>query len=49
MTISSDSLGVDPPGGHPLSIRVRNGAAMFLAATSGATDAIGYLALGNVF
>jgi uncharacterized membrane protein YoaK (UPF0700 family) len=49
MTISSDRLAVDPPGGHPLSIRVRNGAAMFLAAASGATDAIGYLALGNVF
>jgi uncharacterized membrane protein YoaK (UPF0700 family) len=28
---------------------VRNGAAIFLAATSGATDAIGYLALGHVF
>lgn len=28
---------------------VRNGTAIFLAATSGATDAIGYLALGAVF
>jgi hypothetical protein len=30
-------------------IHVRNGAAMALAATSGATDAIGYLTLGHVF
>lgn len=30
-------------------IRVRNSAAMALAASSGATDAIGYLALGHVF
>jgi uncharacterized membrane protein YoaK (UPF0700 family) len=30
-------------------IRVRNGAAMALAAASGATDAIGYLSLGHVF
>lgn len=30
-------------------IRVRNIAAMAMAATSGATDAIGYLALGHVF
>jgi uncharacterized membrane protein YoaK (UPF0700 family) len=29
--------------------RIRDGAAVFLAATSGATDAIGYLALGHVF
>ncbi|HVQ51787.1 MAG TPA: YoaK family protein, partial [Mycobacterium sp.] len=49
MTISSDSPAVDPHRAHPLSIHVRNGAAMFLAAASGATDAIGYLALGNVF
>jgi uncharacterized membrane protein YoaK (UPF0700 family) len=49
MTISSDRLAVDPCEAHALPIRVRNGAAMFLAAASGATDAIGYLALGNVF
>jgi uncharacterized membrane protein YoaK (UPF0700 family) len=30
-------------------IHVRNGAAMALAATSGATDAIGYLTLGHIF
>jgi uncharacterized membrane protein YoaK (UPF0700 family) len=30
-------------------IHVRNSAAMALAATSGATDAIGYLTLGHVF
>lgn len=34
---------------HAALIRVRNGAAMALAATSGATDAIGYLSLGHVF
>jgi hypothetical protein len=35
---------------RPLTpIHVRNGAAMALAATSGATDAIGYLTLGHVF
>jgi uncharacterized membrane protein YoaK (UPF0700 family) len=49
MTISSDRLAVDTCEAHALPIRVRNGAAMFLAAASGATDAIGYLALGNVF
>ena len=49
MTISRDNLAVDPREAHALPIRVRNGAAMFLAAASGATDAIGYLALGNVF
>ena len=32
-----------------LPFRVRNGAAMALAAASGATDAIGYLSLGHVF
>lgn len=38
------------PGREPaLLIRVRNVAAMGLAAASGATDAIGYLALGHVF
>lgn len=35
--------------GPPALIRVRNGAAMALAAASGATDAIGYLSLGHVF
>lgn len=34
---------------HETSIRVRNSAAMALAATSGSADAIGYLALGHVF
>ena len=35
---------------HPNTvIHVRNGAAMALAAASGATDAIGYLGLGHVF
>ena len=37
-------------GWHPVTpIHVRNGAAMALAAASGATDAIGYLSLGHVF
>jgi uncharacterized membrane protein YoaK (UPF0700 family) len=49
MTSSRDNLAVDQRGAHALPIRVRNGAAMLLAAASGATDAIGYLALGNVF
>ena len=49
MTISRDKLAVDPHEAHTLPTVVRNGAAMFLAAASGATDAIGYLALGNVF
>jgi uncharacterized membrane protein YoaK (UPF0700 family) len=36
--------------GKPASlIRLRNGAAVALAAASGATDAIGYLSLGHVF
>lgn len=34
---------------HASQIRMRNAAATALAATSGATDAIGYLALGHVF
>ena len=34
---------------HATTIRVRNAAAMALAATSGGADAIGYLALGHVF
>jgi|KBSSwiStaDraftv2_1062776.scaffolds.fasta_scaffold315764_1 uncharacterized membrane protein YoaK (UPF0700 family) len=34
---------------HDSLIRVRNAAAMALAAASGGTDAIGYLALGHVF
>jgi uncharacterized membrane protein YoaK (UPF0700 family) len=49
MTITDDKAAVDHCEAHALPIRVRNGAAMFLAAASGATDAIGYLALGNVF
>ena len=49
MAISRDKLAVDPCEAHALPVPVRNGAAMFLAAASGATDAIGYLALGNVF
>ena len=49
MALSRDNLAVDPCETHALPIRVRNVAAMFLAAASGATDAIGYLALGNVF
>jgi len=40
---------LDPRGRSALLIRVRNVAAMLLAAASGATDAIGYLALGHVF
>jgi uncharacterized membrane protein YoaK (UPF0700 family) len=42
-------LALDPGRGSALLIRVRNVAAMGLAAASGATDAIGYLALGHVF
>jgi uncharacterized membrane protein YoaK (UPF0700 family) len=49
MTISRDKLVVNPCEAHALPVIARNGAAMFLAAASGATDAIGYLALGNVF
>jgi hypothetical protein len=49
MTISRDRLASSPSGEEAQLIRVRNGAAMFLAAASGATDAIGYLALGHVF
>ena len=49
MPISRDKSGVDTRRADALPIRVRNGAAMCLAAASGATDAIGYLALGNVF
>jgi uncharacterized membrane protein YoaK (UPF0700 family) len=37
------------PTPHDSRIRVRNAAAAALAVTSGATDAIGYLALGHVF
>jgi uncharacterized membrane protein YoaK (UPF0700 family) len=40
---------VDTPRELPLLIRVRNVAAMVLAAASGATDAMGYLAMGHVF
>src|ERR1700720_536912 len=49
MTISRGNLAVGHGDAHALPIHVRNGAAMFLAAASGATDAIGYLALGKVF
>jgi uncharacterized membrane protein YoaK (UPF0700 family) len=36
-------------GPHGSVVRARNAAAMALAAASGSTDAIGYLALGHVF
>jgi uncharacterized membrane protein YoaK (UPF0700 family) len=49
MSISRDKLALDRCEESALPTAVRNGAAMFLAAASGATDAIGYLALGNVF
>ena len=49
MSISRDKLALDHCEERALPTVVRNGAAMFLAAASGATDAIGYLALGNVF
>src|SRR6476619_1566713 len=49
MTISRDKLAYDRSEQRGLPAVVRNGSAMFLAAASGATDAIGYLALGNVF
>jgi hypothetical protein len=49
MTISPDKPAVAPRKGQALPIRVRNGAAMLLTAASGATDAMWYLALGNVF
>ncbi len=49
MTISRDRLASTRSGEQAQLVRVRNGAAMFLAAASGATDAIGYLALGHVF
>src|SRR5882757_2713358 len=49
MTISRHRLASTPSGDQAQLIRVRNGAALFLAAASGATDAIGYLALGHVF
>jgi uncharacterized membrane protein YoaK (UPF0700 family) len=42
-------LAVDARWEPALLTRVRNAAAMILAAASGATDAIGYLALGHVF
>ena len=41
MTISDDKAAADHSEMHALPIRVRNGAAMFLAAASGATDGIG--------
>ncbi|HYZ68660.1 MAG TPA: YoaK family protein [Mycobacterium sp.] len=43
------SLRTETVGEPSLQFRVRNAAAMALAAASGATDAIGYLALGHVF
>jgi hypothetical protein len=49
MTISADKPAVASREGQALPIRVRNGAAMFLTAASGATDAMGYLAFENVF
>src|ERR1700751_4595499 len=49
MSISRDKLALDHCEERALPTVVRNGAVMFLAAASGATDAIGYLALGNVF
>jgi uncharacterized membrane protein YoaK (UPF0700 family) len=42
-------LAVDPCWEPALLIRIRNVAAMVLAAASGATDAIGYLTMGHVF
>ncbi|HTH88131.1 YoaK family protein [Mycobacterium sp.] len=45
----SQRFGVDTFREFPLLIRVRNIAAMVLAAASGATDAIGYLTMGHVF
>jgi len=45
----SQRLAVDTFREFPLLIRVRNIAAMVLAAASGATDAIGYLTMGHVF
>jgi uncharacterized membrane protein YoaK (UPF0700 family) len=49
MSISHDRLALDPRREQAMHIRARNGAAICLAAASGATDAIGYLALGHVF
>jgi len=49
MTISRDKLALDRCEERALPTVVRNGVAMLLAAASGATVAIGYLALGNVF
>lgn len=49
MTISHDTLALDTSREQARLNRVRNAAAMFLTAASGATDAIGYLALGSVF
>src|SRR6476659_2973521 len=49
MTISRDKLALDRCEERALPTVVRNSVAMLLAAASGATDAIGYLALGNVF
>lgn len=49
MTVSRGKSSIDRREEPALPTVVRNGAATFLAAASGATDAIGYLALGNVF
>ena len=45
----NDPAAATGPRQHDSLIRVRNAAAMALAAASGGTDAIGYLALGHVF
>jgi uncharacterized membrane protein YoaK (UPF0700 family) len=49
MTIPHANAAVSLRCGPAPLIRVRNGAAVLLAAASGATDAIGYFALGHVF
>src|SRR6478609_4435913 len=49
MSIPGDKSALDHCDERALPTVLRNGAAMLLAAASGATDAIGYLALGNVF
>jgi uncharacterized membrane protein YoaK (UPF0700 family) len=45
----NDPAAAAGPRQHICLVRVRNAAAMALAATSGGADAIGYLALGHVF
>jgi uncharacterized membrane protein YoaK (UPF0700 family) len=46
---ANQRVAMEPRWEPALVIRVRNVAAMILAAASGATDTIGYLALGHVF